>query len=209
MTSIFKSRDKTIALVAQFFLIAVIAIAFNFNTYTGIALLLFYIAGWCDGLQDTAASSSHYFDSIFAGLNPHAYLICYSWKWKYADGRLYLGEAFFGSLFLFTAFTDYWHFIKTSKSLLIAAGIAFTGQSWIWSIAFPIAYFTGKQLMWNLLLPLKEGTKPNILQLITRIIMIYPFFFIWRTVASNTNAQMMNRTGANALFCKHDEDLPF
>lgn len=182
-------RDLLISTGGQIATLVIIALAFYLDTPAGFALLFTYMAGWCDGLMDNSAVVSYYNRSIMSDLNPLVFRTDKSWIWKYKDGDYKKHDAFLGSAMFFTALTDYWHFIKTTKIVLIGLACMFYGGEWYIPILFFNFYLTGKQLMWNLILP-RKGERLNILQIVTKYVIIIPFYYLWTLVTNLSNKEL-------------------
>ena len=188
-------RDLLISTLGQIAVLIIIVVCMYFDCFMGLALLFTYMAGWCDGLMDNVAVVPYYNRSIMSDLNPLVYRTDKSWIWKYKDGDIKKYDAFWGSTMFFTALTDYWHFIKTVKIVLIGLACLFYGFDWYVPLLFFNFYLTGKQLMWNLILP-KRKEELNWLQKIAKLIIIIPFYYLWNLVTklSNKNLRLNKNT---------------
>ena len=94
-----------------------------------ISILCWILAAICNSVMDTL--SHHYNTSIFSDYANFRYWnTAISWKNKYKNGNKAEGPAFFLSTGILVAFTDGWHFFKSSMIVLLAISV----------VAFPFTY---------------------------------------------------------------------
>lgn len=152
----------------------------NNDQYLG--LLVVYIAGICDGLMDASASYTRYRNTILSLYNPLIFSKTGASPWKYKKGISKYGEAFYGSVFLFTALTGFWWFIKTVMLVLISLGFIWLNSP----LYFLLAFVTGKHLSWDIVLP--YNGKLTILQRIF-LIVLKPYYYVWNWVTDKSNKE--------------------
>ena len=86
-----------------------------------LSLICWVLAALCNAVMDTLAH--HYPTSIFTKWNPQFWNPKISWKNKYKAGRKSNGPAFFLSTGILVAFTDAWHFFKSTMIVLLAIAV--------------------------------------------------------------------------------------
>ena len=109
-----------------------------------ISMILIFLSAICNSIMDVC--SFHYENSVFSKLNPKFWNPAISWKNKYIDGDVSKGmRKLFWKINYPTAFTDSWHFFKSSMIILIVGAIVLYKP-----VISPLIDFGIIGVIWNL-----------------------------------------------------------